>query len=288
MKERIESAHPDVQVELVQIRTTGDKMVDSPLSKIGGKGLFVKEIELALVNKEVDLGVHSMKDMPAELPPELEVRVYPQREDPRDAFLSVAFPSFLDLPEGATVGTGSLRRSTQLLHIRPDIRIVSIRGNVDTRIRKMEEGQFQAVILAAAGLNRLGLSGKITHLFPMDELLPAIGQGALCLETRKGDTALLDLLGFLHHEETALTVRAEREFLKTLEGGCQVPIAGNARLVGEKIVLDGMVAALDGTRIIRDWMSGSQEDPERIGRSLAERLLSSGADKILAEIYRQA
>lgn len=200
----------------------------------------------------------------------------------------MAFPSFLDLPEGATVGTGSLRRSTQLLHIRPDIRIVSIRGNVDTRIRKMEEGQFQAVILAAAGLNRLGLSGKITHLFPMDELLPAIGQGALCLETRKRDTALLDLLGFLHHEETALTVRAEREFLKTLEGGCQVPIAGNARLVGEKIVLDGMVAALDGTRIIRDWMSGSQEDPERIGRSLAERLLSSGADKILAEIYKQA
>jgi hydroxymethylbilane synthase len=288
VKERIESAHPDVKVELVRIRTTGDKMVDSPLSKIGGKGLFVKEIEMALQEKAVDLGVHSLKDMPAELPPDLELQVYPQREDPRDAFVSVGFSSFRDLPHSSSIGTGSLRRSTQLLHVRPDIRIVSIRGNVDTRIQKMESGQPHAVILAAAGLNRLGLAARITHLFPMDELLPAIGQGALCLETRKGDSAVLDVLRFMHHEETALTVRAEREFLKTLGGGCQVPIAGNARLMGERIVLDGMVAELDGTRIVRDWMSGGKEDPETIGRSLAERLLASGADRILAKIYAQS
>ena len=288
VKQRIESAHPDVRVELVRIRTTGDKMVDSPLSKIGGKGLFVKEIETALLEREVDLGVHSMKDLPAELPPGLEVRVYPEREDPRDVFLSLGFSSFRELPEGSTVGTGSLRRSTQLLHARPDIRIVPTRGNVDTRMQKMEKGEFEAVILAAAGLNRLGLESRVTHLFPMDELLPAIGQGALCLETREGDSALLDLLRFLHHEETALTVRAERELLKTLGGGCQVPIAGNARLLGEEIALDGMVAELDGTRIIRDRMSGGKEDPERIGRALAERLLASGADDILARIYKQA
>ncbi|PKN65090.1 MAG: hydroxymethylbilane synthase [Deltaproteobacteria bacterium HGW-Deltaproteobacteria-15] len=288
VKERIESAHPEARVELIRIRTTGDKMVDSPLSKIGGKGLFVKEIETALLAEEVDLAVHSMKDVPAELPPGLEAVIYPQREDARDALVSREFLSFQDLPKGAAVGTGSLRRSTQLLFMRPDLKIVPIRGNVDTRIQKMDSGELDAVILAVAGLNRLGLSEKIGCILNTGELLPAIGQGALCLETRRGNQAVLDLLRFIHHEETELTVRAERAFLKALGGGCQVPIAGHARLAGEGIILEGVVAELDGSRVLRDHMAGTRENPEGIGEALARRLLSAGADKILARIYEQA
>jgi hydroxymethylbilane synthase len=288
VKERIESAHPEIKVELIRIRTTGDKMVDSPLSKIGGKGLFVKEIETALLAAEVDLAVHSMKDVPAELPPDLETLIYPQREDARDVLVSREFTSLQELPKGATVGTGSLRRSTQLLFMRPDLKIVPIRGNVDTRIQKMESGQLHAVILAAAGLNRLGLFEKIGCVLSTEELLPAIGQGALCLETRKADQAVSDLLRFMHHEETELTVRAERAFLKTLGGGCQVPVAGHARLEGDRIILEGLVAELDGTRVLRDRRVGSRENPEGIGSVLAQMLLSAGADRILAGIYERA
>jgi len=288
VKARIESAHPEVRVELVHIRTTGDKMVDSPLSKIGGKGLFVKEIESALLAGEVDLAVHSMKDVPAELPPGLEAVIYPEREDARDALVSREFPSLRELPKGAAIGTGSLRRSTQLLFMRPDLKIVPIRGNVDTRIQKMESGQLQAVILAAAGLNRLRLSEKIGSILATEELLPAIGQGALCLETRKGDQRVSDLLRFIHHEETELTVRAERAFLKRLGGGCQVPIAGHARLEGDRITLEGMVAELDGSRLLRDRAEGSRGNPEGTGDALAMKLLSAGADKILAGIYEQS
>jgi hydroxymethylbilane synthase len=288
VKDRIESAHPEVKVELIHIRTTGDKMVDAPLSKIGGKGLFVKEIETALLDGEVDLAVHSMKDVPAELPPGLEAVIYPEREDARDALVSTEFSSLRDLPEGAAIGTGSLRRSTQLLFMRPDLKIVPIRGNVDTRIQKTESGQLHAVILAAAGLNRLGFSGKIGSILSTEELLPAIGQGALCLETRKGDYTVSDLLRFMHHEETELTVRAERAFLKMLGGGCQVPIAGHARLEGERIILEGIVAELDGSKIMRERMVGSRENPEGIGAALAQKLLSEGADKILARIYEMA
>jgi hydroxymethylbilane synthase len=288
VKERIESAHRGVRVELIRIRTTGDKMLDSPLSKIGGKGLFVKEIELALQDGQVDLAVHSMKDVPAELPPDLEARIFPKREDPRDALVSRRFPSLSDLPEGAAVGTGSLRRSTQLLSRRPDLRIVPIRGNVDTRIQKMESGQLDAVILAAAGMNRLGLRERISCILSPEELLPAIGQGALCLETRKADLSVSDLLRFMHDEETELTVRAERAFLLRLGGGCQVPIAGHARLEGDTMVLDGMVAELDGSRVIRERMAGVRENPEGLGAALAQKLLSEGADRILAAIYEKA
>jgi hydroxymethylbilane synthase len=288
VKDRIESANPGVKVELIRIRTTGDKMVDSPLSKIGGKGLFVKEIEIALLEREVDLAVHSMKDVPAELPPDLEALIFPKREDARDALVSRDFQSLGDLPKGSSVGTGSLRRSTQLLFRRPDLRIVPIRGNVDTRIQKMESGLFDAVILASAGLNRLGLAGRIASILSPDELLPAIGQGALCLETRKKDFDVSNLLRFLHDEETALTVRTERSFLKSLGGGCQVPIAGNARLEGERIILDGLAAELDGSRIIRERMTGSRENPEGLGEALARKLLSEGADQILARIYARA
>lgn len=288
VKDRIESAHPEVSVELVLIRTTGDKMLDAPLSKIGGKGLFVKEIEIALMERVVDVAVHSMKDVPAELPPDLETRIFPKREDPRDVLVSREFSSLAGLPKSSAIGTGSLRRSTQLLFKRPDLRIVPIRGNVDTRIQKMESGQIDAVILAAAGLNRLGLSNRISCILSSDELLPAIGQGALCLEARKGDSSLWDILRFMHHEETELTVRAERAFLRRLGGGCQVPIAGIARLEDARIVLDGMVAELDGSRVLRARMAGSREDPEGLGEALAERLLADGAAQILARIYEHA
>ncbi|MBW1806200.1 MAG: hydroxymethylbilane synthase [Deltaproteobacteria bacterium] len=285
VKGRIESGHPDVSVELVRIKTKGDKVLDSPLSKIGGKGLFVKEIEEALLRKEVDLAVHSIKDVPAELPEGLHLPVFPEREDPRDAFISTDYESVGELPDGASVGTGSLRRSSQLLHMRPDLDIVPLRGNVDTRIKRLESGNLHAIILAAAGLRRLGLSAKISQLLPAEEFLPAIGQGALGLELRQDNDRVYDILRSLNHEATEMTVRAERAFLKELEGGCQVPIAAHCRLEGEVVILHGMVAELDGSRIIKDELRGQKERPEETGINLARRLLSSGADEILKRIY---
>lgn len=285
IKDKIEQYHPDLQVELVRIKTKGDKILDSPLSKIGGKGLFVKEIEDALLKKDVDLAVHSIKDVPAELPEGLFLPLFPEREDPRDAFLSMDHHRIEDMPRGATIGTGSLRRSSQLRHLRPDLNIAPLRGNVDTRIKKMEAGELQAIILASAGLRRLGLSDKIRQILSSNEFLPAIGQGALGLELRRDDDRIFNLLGFLNHEPTELTVKAERAFLKKLEGGCQVPIGGHGRLEGDNIILDGMVAELDGSRIIRDEIKGSKDQPMDIGYALAEKLLISGADDILKRIY---
>jgi hydroxymethylbilane synthase len=285
VKENIEAKCPGVRVELVRIRTKGDKILASPLSKIGGKGLFVKEIEDALLGKDIDIAVHSMKDVPAELPEGLEISLFPKREDPRDAFVSNAYETIQDLPKGASVGTGSLRRSAQLLRLRPDLHVIPIRGNVDTRLKKMESGDLQAVILASAGLRRLGLEKRISQVLPTEMFLPAIGQGALGLEMRKADHSLRNLLGFLNHQETELTVRAERGFLKELEGGCQVPIAGYGRLDGDKLLLQGMVANLDGSKLIRDEAFGAMERPEEIGVQLARKILASGADKILQQIY---
>jgi hydroxymethylbilane synthase len=285
VREKIESRHLDVKVELVRIKTKGDKILNSPLSRIGGKGLFVKEIEDALLRGEVDLAVHSMKDMPAGLPEGLNLSVFPEREDPRDAFVSLHCRRLQDLPEGASVGTGSLRRSAQLSHARPDLRVVPLRGNVGTRLRKLSSEGLGAVVLAAAGLNRLGLSARISHIFSLTELLPAIGQGALGLEMRGDDDAVMETVSFLNHRVTEVTLRAERAFLKTLEGGCQVPIAGHAVLRGDGLTLEGMVAELDGSRIIRDEVTGAKDSPEEIGVTLAERILSAGADRILARIY---
>jgi len=285
IKNRIVSRHPDISVELVRIRTKGDKIIDSPLSKIGGKGLFVKEIEDALLRKEVDLAVHSIKDVPAELPEGLCLAVFPEREDPRDVFISKEYASLSDLPEGASIGTGSLRRSSQLMHIRPDIHIVQLRGNVDTRLKKLESGAMQAIILAAAGMNRLGLSAEITEHLSTEALMPAIGQGALGLETREDDDRTLEILSFLNHRPTELAVRAERSFLKRLEGGCQVPIAGFGIVEGGNIILKGMVAELDGSRIIRDEIKGPDSEAEELGFALAERLLGAGAARILAGVY---
>lgn len=285
VKREIETKHPDVQVELVKIKTMGDQILGTSLSQIGGKGLFVKEIEDALLKKEVDLAVHSIKDVPAELPEGLQISLFPEREDPRDALLSIDDKTLTELPEGSSVGTSSLRRSAQLLHVRPDFKVVPLRGNVDTRLRKLESGDLQAIILATAGLRRLGLSDRISQILPPEVMLPAIGQGALGLEIRGEDEAVQKLLGFMNHEPTEVTVRAERAFLKELEGGCQVPIAAYGRLDGDRVTLQGLVAELDGSKVLRDEVSGQKERPEEIGITLARRLLASGAGQILERIY---
>jgi len=285
VKENIEAKHPDVKVELVRIKTTGDKILDSPLSKVGGKGLFVKEIEEALIEKHVDLAVHSMKDVPAELPDALSLSIFPIREDPRDALISRGDLTLDQLPQGANVGTSSLRRAAQLLHRRRDLNIVSLRGNVDTRLRKLETEGLNAIILATAGLKRLGFENRITQILPSEHVLPAIGQGALGLEVRQDDEQTIGLIDFLNHDSTEVAVRAERAFLKKLEGGCQVPIAGFATLDGDTLHFTGMVAELDGTRLIKDEITGDRNQAEELGITLAGNLLDAGAGEILERIY---
>jgi hydroxymethylbilane synthase len=285
VKKEVQTRHPEVRVELVKIKTKGDKILDSPLSKIGGKGLFVKEIEDALLKNDVDLAVHSLKDVPAELQEGLKISVYPKREDPRDAFVSRHFKAVKDLPQRASVGTSSLRRSAQLLHMRPDLHIVPLRGNVDTRLRKLDSGDLQAIVLATAGLKRLGLSDRITTSLSPEAVLPAIGQGVLGLELRADDEKTRNLISFLNDLETELAARAERAFLKELEGGCQVPLAGYARVERDLMVMDGMVAELDGSKILRQEIRGAKDKPEELGIALARRLLSAGADRILEKIY---
>ena len=276
------------KVGITRIKTTGDMILDVPLSRVGGKGLFVKEIEEALLSGKIDLAVHSMKDVPTDLPDGLTIVAITRREDPRDAFLSVKYRSFGELPRGAKLGTSSLRRQTQLLGIRPDLSVESLRGNLDTRIRKMEEGRFDAIILAAAGLRRLGWESKITQYIPEEMSLPAIGQGALGIEVRSDDPDTREAVSFLNDRETALAVRAERGFLKRLEGGCQVPIASHGRTEGDGIFLRGMVGRPDGSEVIRGSAQGSVSDPEALGVALAEQLLGRGAMKILDDVYRAA
>jgi hydroxymethylbilane synthase len=276
------------KVEITRIRTTGDMILDVPLAKVGGKGLFVKEIEEALLSGGIDLAVHSMKDVPTELPDRLAIVAITRREDPRDAFLSVKYRTFEELPRGARLGTSSLRRQTQLLGLRPDLSVETLRGNLDTRIRKMEEGRYDAIILAAAGLRRLGWEAKITEYIPEEMSLPAIGQGALGIEIRVDDPDTREAVSFLNDRDTAFAVRAERGFLKRLEGGCQVPIASYGRAEGNSIFLKGMVGRPDGSEIIRGSARGSTEDPEALGVSLAEQLLARGAKEILDEVYRAA
>ena len=288
VQEKLEARHPDLRVELVRIKTTGDRVLDSPLSRIGGKGLFVKEIEDALLRGEVDAAVHSMKDVPAQLPDPLTLGVFPERESPHDAFISEKTPSLDTLPHGARVGTSSLRRGAQLLHLRPDLVMSPMRGNVDTRLGKLASGTVEAIILAAAGLKRMGLDSRITETLPFEQMLPAIGQGALGIEVRRGDEQTIDHLAFLDHDPTRIQVTAERALLERLEGGCQVPIAGLARLEGDEVVLEGMVADLDGRTVYRERLKGTREQAAAIGKTLAETLLSRGADKILARIYQNS
>lgn len=276
------------KVEIVRIKTTGDMILDVPLARVGGKGLFVKEIEEALLSGRIDLAVHSMKDVPTDLPGPLEIAAITKREDPRDAFLSDKVKRFEDLPRGARVGTSSLRRQTQLLGLRPDLVVVDNRGNLDTRIRKMEEGKFDAIVLAAAGLRRLGWERRITQVLPEEISLPAIGQGALGIEIRRDDPETREAVSFLNDRDTSFAVRAERGFLRRLEGGCQVPIAAYGRTDGDAVLLHGMVGRPNGSEIIRGSATGTVADPEALGVALAEQLLSRGAKAILDEVYRAA
>jgi hydroxymethylbilane synthase len=276
---------PHVTVTLRRIQTSGDRILDVPLAQIGGKGLFVKEIEEALLSGEIDLAVHSMKDVPTELPEKLAILCVPPREDPRDALISRDGQSFMHLPRGARIGTSSLRRQSQLLHARPDLTIVMLRGNLDTRLKKLREGQFDAIVLAAAGLRRLAWAHEITEYLAPQISLPAIGQGALGIEGRRDDHVIHALLAELNHAPTKTAVLAERALLHRLQGGCQVPIAAHATLTGRQVILEGLVSSVDGKELIRDTVEGAVEDPESIGVQLAERLLARGGDKILQAIY---
>lgn len=286
---RLQQLHPGLQVELVKIQTAGDRILDTPLAKIGGKGLFVKEIEEALLDGRVDLAVHSMKDVPTLLPPGLELRCITERADPRDCLvLADGLSSFAALPQGARIGTSSLRRRAQLLHRRPDLQISDLRGNVDTRLRKMAEQGLDGIVLAAAGLKRLGYEDRIGACLEPEECLPAIGQGALALECRSDDPATHALLAPLHHELTATAVAAERAFLARLEGGCQVPVAGYAQLLDGRLELTGLVARIDGSEVLKDSLTCPPAEAAEAGAALADILLRCGADRILAELYGQA
>ncbi|MBW1720174.1 MAG: hydroxymethylbilane synthase [Deltaproteobacteria bacterium] len=285
VKEKIETHWPEVNVDIVKFTTKGDKILDVPLAQVGGKGLFVKEIEDALLKKEADIAVHSLKDVPAELPEGLEVSIFPDREDPKDALISRDGLRLEELPEGARIGTSSLRRIAQLKNARPDFEVVSLRGNIDTRLRKLDEGQYDAILLAAAGLRRLGLEQRIIQLLEPEVMLPAVGQGALGIEFRSMDTEVKRILDSIHHEETSICVRAERAFLLKLEGGCQVPIGAFAQLKEEILELEGMVGDEAGTNIIRMKKQGTADQPETLGTILGEEILAAGGAEILREVY---
>ncbi|MGE5258928.1 MAG: hydroxymethylbilane synthase [Hyphomicrobiales bacterium] len=275
---------PGISVELSVIKTQGDKILDVPLAKVGGKGLFVKEIEEALREGRVDVAVHSMKDMPAEIPVGLAIGAVPEREIPTDVLISRNGFSLMEIPAGGVIGTSSLRRASQLRQLRPDLEVSPLRGNVETRIRKLDTDQLAAVVLAAAGVKRLGLEYRITEHLAADRMLPAVGQGALCLEIREQDPRIGPMISALDHPATRTAVNGERAFLRRLEGGCQVPIAGYGRVDGSHFILTGLVAAVDGSRVIRHSLSGPAAAAERIGVELAEIVLDQGAGQILRSL----
>ena len=287
VKARLMALHPGLEVELLGMTTQGDQILDSPLSRIGGKGLFVKELEVAMEEGRADLAVHSIKDVPMDLPDGFELTAISQREDPRDAFVSNHYASLSALPDGAKVGTSSLRRHAQLRAHFPKLNIDTLRGNVNTRLRKLDEGQYDAIILAAAGLKRLGFQDRIRTEIPPEESLPAVGQGALGIEIRSGRPDLAALLAPLNDAETAACVRAEREMSRQLQGGCQAPIGGFAQMHDGQIHLRAFVADLDGIRFYRTETSGGMEDPEAVGRAAAQDLIRQGADALLAEIIHR-
>ncbi len=278
--------HPGLAVEIVKIKTRGDKILDVPLARVGGKGLFVKELEDALLCGRIDLAVHSLKDMPTELPPGLCIGVVTERENPFDIIISRDNRKLEDLPHDATLGTSSLRRQAQLLHYSKEYKFVDLRGNLDTRIRKLHEQGFDAIVLAAAGVYRLGWQEKISQILPATICLPAVGQGALGIEIREDDQQLRDLLAHLHHQKTGMAVEAERALLKRLEGGCQVPLGAYAEVNDDKLTLQGVVADPEGKQLIRDEISGRPDDAANLGVTLAERLLDNGGREILAAIMR--
>jgi len=288
VKDQLSHAHPGLKVTLIKIKTTGDKIQDAPLAKIGGKGLFVKEIEEALIRKRIDLAVHSIKDVPTEFPEGLHLSVITKREDPRDVFISREGRALKDLPPGAKIGTSSLRRQAQLLHFRNDLELIPLRGNLDTRLKKLKTMSLDGIVLALAGVRRLGLEERITEIIPVETSLPAIGQGALGIETRMNSREVEDQIRFLNDRDSAIAITAERAFLKKLEGGCQVPIAAYARSVGRTLYVDGLVGAIDGRRLIKHSVEGPVENAEPLGIELAEILLGRGAKEILDEVYQKS
>jgi len=288
VKDQLARVHPDLHVTLIKIKTTGDKIQDAPLAKIGGKGLFVKEIEEALLQKRIDLAVHSIKDVPTEFPKGLHLSAITKREDPRDVLISKDGKTLKDLPQGAKIGTSSLRRQAQLLHFRSDVELIPLRGNLDTRLKKLKTMNLDAIILALAGVKRLGFEERITEIIPPEISLPAIGQGALGIETRTDDHAVEGQIRFLNDRDSSIAITAERAFLKKLEGGCQVPIAAYARVVGTTLQIDGLVGTIDGKRLIRHHVEGPIEKAESLGVELAAILLGKGAEEILDEVYQRS
>ncbi|MGL5031336.1 MAG: hydroxymethylbilane synthase [Aeromonas sp.] len=285
VKDQLEALHPELQIELVPMSTQGDKILDTPLAKVGGKGLFVKELETAILDGRADIAVHSMKDVPVEFPAGLGLHTICEREDPRDAFVSNHFTGIDALPQGAVIGTSSLRRQCQLRAARPDLVIKDLRGNVNTRLAKLDAGDYDAIILAAAGLKRLAMAHRITAFIEPEQSLPANGQGAVGIECRLDDVELHALLAPLEHPHTRVRVLTERAMNRALQGGCQVPIGAYALIEGEQIWLRGLVGSPDGTQMIRDEIRGPLCEGEVLGEQLAHRLLAAGADNILAKIY---
>lgn len=281
---RLHHIHAGLEVELVSMSTKGDRVLDSPLAKIGGKGLFVKELEQGLLAGKADIAVHSMKDVPLDFPAGLTLAVVLKREDPRDAFLAQGYGQLSDLPAGARVGTSSLRRQCQIRELHPELKIRDLRGNVNTRLAKLDAGAYEAIILAAAGLKRLGLGHRITSLLGVSESLPAIGQGIIGIECREDDAAVMALISPLDHSPSSIRVRSERALNRRLGGGCQVPLAGYAELEGDRIHMRGLVGLPDGTRILRSEAEGPADSPEEIGLAIAESLLAQGAGDILATL----
>ncbi|QZX83330.1 hydroxymethylbilane synthase [Metapseudomonas otitidis] len=288
VKSALEQAHPGLRVSLVPMVSRGDKLLDAPLAKIGGKGLFVKELETALLENEADIAVHSMKDVPMDFPEGLGLFCICEREDPRDAFVSNRFDSLDALPAGSIVGTSSLRRQAQLLARRPDLRIHFLRGNVNTRLAKLDAGEYDAIILAAAGLIRLGFEDRIRSSISVDDSLPAGGQGAVGIECRTADAEVHALLAPLHHRDTAVRVNAERALNKRLNGGCQVPIACYAVLEGDQLWLRGLVGQPDGGQLLRAELRAPSDEAEQLGVRVAEDLLGQGAETILKAVYGEA
>ena len=288
VKEAVSRHHPDLTVDLVIIKTKGDKILDVPLAKVGGKGLFVKEIEEALLDGRIDLAVHSMKDMPADIPGGLCIGAIPEREEPRDVLITRSGLPLDRLEQGARIGTSSLRRSAQLLRVRPDISIVPLRGNLDTRLKKLESESMDAIVLAAAGVRRLGLADRITQILDETIMLPAVGQGALCIEIRENDSRIAPVVAALDDLSTRQVVMGERAFLSRLECGCQVPIAGHGHIDERGYTLIGLVSDVDGSRQVKQSKSGPEAQSEKIGLQLAEALLASGAGDILERLNANA
>jgi hydroxymethylbilane synthase len=282
---RLKSLYADLDVQLVTMKTKGDRILDAPLAKVGGKGLFVKELEAGMLAGEADIAVHSMKDVPVEFPEGLELSLIMQREDPRDAFVSNKYQSLSDLPDGALVGTSSLRRQTQIRERYPHLKIDWLRGNVNTRLKKLDDGEFDAIILAAAGLKRLGFEERIRSCLEPEESLPAIGQGAIGIEARSDDEAVRQLIAPLADSDTTLRVQAERAMNETLNGGCQVPLAGYAVLEGDQLYLRGLVGEPDGSVVLRSEIRGASSDAVSLGVKLAEDLIRQGAGEILARLH---